>query len=1565
MKRFAVAFALVFVGLLPALAQAPPATGLPPFGSFQSAGFDTVNLQNLNDNFSIPIVSVPGRGTNFNFSIVFDSLLWQKIGTNWQPAVNASGNATWGWKKDTPGGEVSFHKLTLKVKCGDGTWNYNTTWSSYGYRDVVGTLHGFTLAIYDIGCTGNQTTTGSPNSTDGSGLYVSTNDPDSPVVIGPGGVQSPTNGSATDTNGNLISKTVVNSSENDWTDTVGHIVMKVITGTNSIQYQFQDTTGVYRTATLNLSSSPYTVKTFFNCSGVGEYTSSTGVYLPVSLVMPNNKQYTFTYEQTPGSGPGFTTGRVQRVTLPTGGYYEFDYPGSNDSVNCADGSTSSLTRIVNDGSTSSTWQFVRTLARQETTITAPLLPYDSVANQTNVFFDANGHEISRLIYQGSNLGSAVRTINTTWAANGTPATRVTILEDNATQSEIDTGYDNNGNLTSKSEYDWGNAARGPLLRSTSLSYLNTTAYKSANIVNRGTSMVVTDGGGTRRFRQDTAYDESAYINSPCTAGAAQHDDTGHGCTFTVRGNPTTVTTYKDPITPANGVAKHLYYDSLGNVVKADADCCQQVAWNYSSATQFAYPDSIVKGPTGTQLSTSATYNAYTGQTATSTDENNQITHFAYDSMKRLTTVTRPDNVQLTTAYDDAALTATATTPITSSSSVKQIGYVDGLGRSIKSVTEDASGTSYSINEQKYDPLGRTYKTSNPHNSTAQYWTETDFDTLGRQTQIILPDNSKTTFSYAGTSETTTDPANNQRKAQSDGLGRVAAVYEPDLANNNLLTQQTSYGYTVLDALATVTAVTTGGQTRTYVFDNLGRLTSVATPETGGPNNLYQYQYNDFNLVTQRTDPRGVVTTYGYDSLNRLHQVSYNVGTTGVPATATVTYTYGTSPAQSNNGRLITMSDGVGPENYSYDTLGRTTQLQKVITGTTYTTTYGYNLASELTSLTYPSTRVMQQTYDAIGRVCAIAGQTSSCSSVTTPYATSFGYNTAFETTGFKYGNGVFAAFGFSADRLQVNCLDYSTTNRNGNCAHDATTKFGLTYSHGAAGQNNGQIASITDAVDSGRTAAYSYDPLLRLSSAATTGSTSYPTWGLQWTYDRYGNRTVQKVTAGTAPGPLTPTDPATNHITTGYTYDANGNLTLEPMTPSNNNYTYDGENRLVTFSSGGASTTYTYDGYGRRVKKVASGTTTTYVFWGAKVIAEYANGSLSKEYVYSGSKLLATISGGTATYHQGDGLSVRMSTNSSGNKVGEQGHFPFGETWYLTNTTTKWQFTSYERDLESGNDYAMARYQMNRVGRFSSPDPIAGAIAVPQSWNRYAYALNNPLSYTDSTGLDYCADGGGNMISEANGGGNDWSCENVAFGTWVTEQDPTYVANVNSDVTQAPTVQDDSLFLELWTLGIGPSSINYGPNDGMTQQLANSLTFGQMRQKYVNKGCPNTSPDAGGAIGTDHVLPFLEGYGNGNAALMQVGGFVAYGQTNGTVTTFTAVNFAGQASFSAETTIGPTAATALPYAVGLIVNPYLGMAVSVLSANGVSDNPYGVTGPYHNITQTFTWTESNLCKQGG
>lgn len=64
--------------------------------------------------------------------------------------------------------------------------------------------------------------------------------------------------------------------------------------------------------------------------------------------------------------------------------------------------------------------------------------------------------------------------------------------------------------------------------------------------------------------------------------------------------------------------------------------------------------------------------------------------------------------------------------------------------------------------------------------------------------------------------------------------------------------------------------------------------------------------------------------------------------------------------------------------------------------------------------------------------------------------------------------------------------------------------------------------------------------------------------------------------------------------------------------------------------------------------------------------------------------------------------------------------------------------TAYERDNETGLDFAQARYYANAQGRFTSVDPLmaSGHVAMPQSWNRYTYALNNPLRFTDSDGRE-------------------------------------------------------------------------------------------------------------------------------------------------------------------------------------------------------------------------------------
>ena len=79
---------------------------------------------------------------------------------------------------------------------------------------------------------------------------------------------------------------------------------------------------------------------------------------------------------------------------------------------------------------------------------------------------------------------------------------------------------------------------------------------------------------------------------------------------------------------------------------------------------------------------------------------------------------------------------------------------------------------------------------------------------------------------------------------------------------------------------------------------------------------------------------------------------------------------------------------------------------------------------------------------------------------------------------------------------------------------------------------------------------------------------------------------------------------------------------------------------------------------------------------------------------------------------------------------------PFGEEVApQTPPVDKRLFTGKERDAETGWDYFEARYLANAVGRFTSPDPVAGSLANPQTLNRYAYCLANPLRYRDPSGL--------------------------------------------------------------------------------------------------------------------------------------------------------------------------------------------------------------------------------------
>jgi RHS repeat-associated protein len=145
------------------------------------------------------------------------------------------------------------------------------------------------------------------------------------------------------------------------------------------------------------------------------------------------------------------------------------------------------------------------------------------------------------------------------------------------------------------------------------------------------------------------------------------------------------------------------------------------------------------------------------------------------------------------------------------------------------------------------------------------------------------------------------------------------------------------------------------------------------------------------------------------------------------------------------------------------------------------------------------------------------------------------------------------------------------------------------------------------------------------------------------------------------------------------------------------------------------------------------------------VIAEHngSTGAALADYIYSGSRMIAKAWGLTTKYFLTDRLSVRMTLNSSGNVLVRQAHLPFGEGFGESGAQEKHQFTSYERDSESGTDYAINRQYHLSVGRFNRPDPLGASARMnaPQSWNRYSYVSNIVLDRVDPEGLQ---DGGPN-----------------------------------------------------------------------------------------------------------------------------------------------------------------------------------------------------------------------------
>jgi RHS repeat-associated protein len=197
---------------------------------------------------------------------------------------------------------------------------------------------------------------------------------------------------------------------------------------------------------------------------------------------------------------------------------------------------------------------------------------------------------------------------------------------------------------------------------------------------------------------------------------------------------------------------------------------------------------------------------------------------------------------------------------------------------------------------------------------------------------------------------------------------------------------------------------------------------------------------------------------------------------------------------------------------------------------------------------------------------------------------------------------------------------------------------------------------------------------------------------------------------------------------------------------------------------GGSTAQYVYDVFNQRIHVQTASATNEYVYdpMGRRVSTWLSPNNYGSEgRIYWGGQQIAyrSVDGTTYFDHQDMLGTERMRTTYSGGVGSTYTSLPWGDGYTATVNTTgadqdNGHFAGLDRDAESGTEHAQFRNYASAQGRWLAPDSYMGSynLSNPQSMNRYAYVLNNPLSLIDPTGLD-CGDSNGTEIGDAGGTG--------------------------------------------------------------------------------------------------------------------------------------------------------------------------------------------------------------------
>ncbi len=691
-----------------------------------------------------------------------------------------------------------------------------------------------------------------------------------------------------------------------------------------------------------------------------------------------------------------------------------------------------------------------------------------------------------------------------------------------------------------------------------------------------------------------------------------------------------------------------------------------------------------------------------------------VTSFAYDIEGRVTSITAPASSPLTMVYDLAGLLKSVV-----AANGERIDYDhDAMGNvTAQTVKRTDTSTASSIT-RTFDALGRMLtETLGP----GRTWTYA-YDKVGNITGIASPRNQSTAQSF-------------------DALDRLVASAMPDGGAPTLAYDKRDNVTLHGDAIGVQTS---------FIRNSFGEAIREVSPDRG----TSIYYYNSAGDMTAAIDGRGQRIDYAYDILGRLVSATPQ----GRPASETVSYAWdGAALAGSFAvGRLSRVEDSGTTVEYGYDHRGNVvTKRQRIDAGAWLTLGFDYDLADRRTQITYPTGRIVNYSYDLLGRTTQVRTKAAASDPDWTLLADGMSYESFGALTQANYGDGL--------RMLQSWGNDGRLANRRLERTADSTALSALTYAY----DNSDNITQIADTLDASKTRSFGYDPVERLTRMdGAVGSFARE----DYIHDDNGNRLAVERRATVAAATPAETDsysiaPGTNRLTSittpagtrAFTHDARGNQTSETRpTGAPVTVAYDGRARLTSYSVGSANQTMLYNGADERIRVVttpASGPTDTRVFLydlDHRIVGEYGAGGaadLKAEYIWTlsgvgetgptggddgtgGYTPLAVAVGVAGTsgitseiqwVHASHLGTPILTTNAAGQSVTPYGYAAIGFPGQFANAL-----------LLPGAEHYYNRYRDYdpTTGRYIQADPIGLA----GGSNVWVYGLNNPLRFTDPTG---------------------------------------------------------------------------------------------------------------------------------------------------------------------------------------------------------------------------------------